>query len=333
VPTRVATSFVADVSGTAGRATLAWQAPERFAYRPRSGVEAQAEVSVGGTRYLGLFPPPERGFSEVARRTHPARPDGFSFVSARFAAPVDVILGRARSGSLQLASATVAGRRAYTARISLPPNDCAALPRGTLRVWLDRATLLPLRLRSRGGRRRDTVSLRYRSINADLPRSAFRRPALGPRPARRDDGFVRTSPATADRAVSYAAELPATLPSGFRRAVTGWAPRSRQTGAEGSNPRYRELFAAVYRRGWERIDVTQRLAGRRGWLTDPFGFECGVVRTERVSVGGVAATFGEGPEIVPHLYWRDGRVLHTVSGPFSKDTLVEIAASLAPVGG
>jgi len=51
----------------------------------------------------------------------------------------------------------------------------------------------------------------------------------------------------------------------------------------------------------------------------------------QIRFGGVRATFGEGPEVVPHLYWRDGRVLHTVSGPFAKETLVEVAASLRAV--
>ena len=46
---------------------------------------------------------------------------------------------------------------------------------------------------------------------------------------------------------------------------------------------------------------------------------------------GVPATFGIGPEIPPHLFWRDGAVLNTVSGPFPAATLVEIAESLTPI--
>ena len=38
-------------------------------------------------------------------------------------------------------------------------------------------------------------------------------------------------------------------------------------------------------------------------------------------------------EIVPHLYWRSGRVLYTVSGPFPAATLTAVARSLQPVGG
>jgi hypothetical protein len=132
---------------------------------------------------------------------------------------------------------------------------------------------------------------------------------------------------------AYSAALPTALPTGFTLSVSGWAPRSARTGPEASNPRYSSLFAAVYRRGRERVDVTQRLAGTKGWLGDPFGFECGAETTSTVDVNGAKATFGQGVEIIPHLYWRSGGVLYTVSGPFPAATLAAIARSLKPVGG
>ena len=329
----VVRSFVADVTGTAGRATLAWQAPERLAYRPARGVAGQPVVTVGGLTMLGLFPQPERGQSELVRRGYAARPDAYSYVGARFGEPVDVAVARARSGALRLAAGRYGRRPAWRTRVALPPNDCAGLPRGAASFWLDRATLLPLEIRWQRGRRlNERVSVRYRALNRRVPRAYFRRPALGRRPLRRDQAFVRTSPSAADRRVSYDAELPASLPRGFSLAVAGWAPRSGRTGPETSNPRYAQLFAAVYRRGWERIDVTQRLAGGRGWLSNPFGFECGIVREQQVDVGAVRATYGEGPEIVPHLYWREGNVLHTISGPLPRAELVAIAESLERVG-
>jgi hypothetical protein len=329
-PALVVRSFVAYVRGSAGPATFTWRSPEWVAYRPAPGVEGQPFVQAGGLTAFGLFPPPERGRGDVVRRSFAARPDAYSFAYARYGEPVDVVLGRARSGVLKLQATRQGGRPAWRARVALPPNTCAALPRGTATAWLDRATLLPLRLDwVRGTRIRDSVTLRYRSLNRPLPPSAFRLPALGPNPVRRDQGFRRTSARAADARVSYAAQLPAAVPAGFRLTTTGWAPRSGITGPEGSNPRHRELFAAVYRRGWERIDVTQRRGA--AFPNDPFGFECGVLRTQRVMIDGVQATYGEGPEIVPHLYWRAGGIVHTVSGPFPRATLVAIAESLGPV--
>jgi hypothetical protein len=57
------------------------------------------------------------------------------------------------------------------------------------------------------------------------------------------------------------------------------------------------------------------------------------VRSERASVNGVPATYGIGETIVSHLYWREGNLLLTVSGPFPKADLVRIAESLSPVTG
>jgi hypothetical protein len=121
------------------------------------------------------------------------------------------------------------------------------------------------------------------------------------------------------------------LPQGFDLAIAGWAPRSGITGPEGSIGRYPWLFAATYRRGQERIDVTQR-ASRRDWPDDPFGGECQPLRTEAVQIGSLTGTFGIGQNTVPHVYWRDGSLLYTVSGPYPRDDLVAIAASLRPLG-
>lgn len=43
------------------------------------------------------------------------------------------------------------------------------------------------------------------------------------------------------------------------------------------------------------------------------------------------ARYGIGPEIAPHLFWRRGRLLFTVSGPFPKRDLIAIADSLRPI--
>jgi hypothetical protein len=75
----------------------------------------------------------------------------------------------------------------------------------------------------------------------------------------------------------------------------------------------------------------RRAAGRRDWPADPFGRECRPLTQRSVTVRGVPATFGIGPETRPHLFWREGGVLLTLSGPFPAETLVAVADSLAPV--
>jgi hypothetical protein len=317
-PSPVPTSFAAAVDG----ASLVWKSPEQTSYRGAG----QPYVQRQGVDFLGAA----AGLpARVVRNTYAARPDRFSELWSRLQDPVDIVLARARGQTLKLTATSVAGRPALRASIALPPNECAGYAPGTETVWLARGTLLPLQIKGRGA----MTSISYRAVNTPIPPALFAPPALGARPQRLNQGFIRTTPARADAKVSFAAQLPTDLPTGFRLAVSGWAPRSARTGPEASNPRYAQLFAAVYRRGWEHIDVTQRLAGKTGWINDPFAFECGSEQASNVDVDGAKATYASGAEIVPHLYWRSGRLLYTVSGPFPAATLAAVARSLEPVGG
>jgi hypothetical protein len=325
-PSVVAKSFAAALSDPFGGGSLYWRTPEWATFRPAPKGGATPFVQRRSVQYFG---PPA---GSVVRNAYAALPDAFSELSARTQYPATILLGRARGGAAKLTATKVNGRAALQGTIALAANECAGLKRGTETVALDRSTLLPLRMTQRRATTQ-TTSIEYRAINTPIPQAIFSPPAVGLRPTRRNQGFVRTTPAKADRHVAYAAALPTRLPSGFTLSVSGWAPRSARTGPEASNPRYAGLFAAVYRRGWERIDVTERLAGAKGWLGDPFGFECGNEATSTVDVNGAKATFGQGGEIIPHLFWRAGKVLSTVSGPFPAATLAAIARSLKPVGG
>jgi hypothetical protein len=328
-PAVVVDSFRAVVRSGEGIDAVAWQAPERLAARPVRGSSQFGRFVEREGWTIARFGPGSP--ASVLRGTFPAAPDGGSRLE-ELRRGVDFVLAEARAGKRILVPARLGARPALRARVFLRANACAALPSGRLELWLDRRTLLPLRRDEvrRGVVRR--VDIAYAQLNRRLPASTWMPPPIGESPHRADSGFVRTTPGAAARRLPYRPLLPTRLPAGFALAVSGWAPRSGITGAEGSNPRYRALFAAVYRRGAEHVDVTQRLAGLRGWLGDPFGQECGFQVEERATVNGVTAVYGAGPGIVPHLYWRQGRLLLTVSGPFPKRELVAIARSLAPLG-
>jgi hypothetical protein len=328
-PKLVVTSFRAEVRTSQGKEQLAWQAPERFAAKPDTGQPFFGRLSITDGTFVYRFSPEAR--ASVLNRTFAARPDGF-FELDRLRGSSEFVLGKARGGTPVFRTVKLSRRPTFRAEVFLRANDCAALPSGREELWLDQETLLPVRsLERRGNAIVRRVRLTYTDINRPLPAAAFAPPPLGKRPYRRDDGFRRTSPEVAARHVSYRAALPKRLPPGFALAVSGWAPRSGITGAEGSNPRYKSLFAAVYRRGFERIDVTQRLAGQHGWLNDPFGAECVFEFRERVTIGAAKGWYGAGPRTTPHLYWQSGRVLFTISGPYPKNDLLAIARSLAPV--
>ena len=327
-PAIVVSSFRATVRTDAGVERLVWQAPDRLAVRTLRGQGfVGALVERAGMTYLGSL-----GGSPgtVTRRAFAARPDSYSTTELLRGA-TDFVLAKARGGERVLRAVTLAGRPAWRARVLRHGNDCAGLPRGSEELWLDRRTLLPLRIVERRARQRArTIAMTYSAINATLAASEFAPPRLGRRPYRADAGFRRTSVAAAAVALPYRPRLPAVLPAGFARTVTGWARRSGRTGPEASNPRFPWLFAAVYRRGVERIDITQRLGSGRDWPSDPFGAECVFQYEQRTAVRGRPARYAYGPETTPHLYWREGRVLLTVSGPFPRRELVRIAASLAP---
>lgn len=328
-PTADTTRFVLRVVDARGPVTAVSQdGADRFTMLPlalRSPFDRV--VRVRGTETARFA-----GGSGRTVRGHPAAPDGFGGLDL-LDVPLDSVVGRARAGTLALRPVTVGGRAALRTTFPVPANDCAALRRGTATVDLDRATLLPLRyVTRRAGAPTQTLRLEVRRTGAALPARLFR-----PLPRRAgetvfDPGFRRVSPAAAAARLPYAPLLPATVPAGFALAVSGWAPRSAITGPEGSIPARPSLFQAVYARGWERLELTmRRAAAGRDWPEDPFGVECGRVDARPVTVRGVQGTFGVGPLIRPHLLWREGGVLLTLSGPFPAETLVQVADSLAPV--
>ena len=329
VPPRPVGAFRAEVREGNRVELVGFRLPESWAQRRLFGAAFVGDVvEHGGTTTYG-----GQGESSgiIERRTFPARPDASSF-SERLAVPAEYVLAQARAGTRALFPAREGGRSAWRTTVALHANECAGLRAGTAELWLDRATLLPLRVVERRGRQVFPTRIVYRSLGS-AGKERFLPPLVGRRPVRQDRRFRRVSALAAGAALPYTPRLPTTFPTGFTLAVTGWAPRSARTGPEASNPVYRALFAAVYRRGLERIDVTQRVAAGRGWLSDPFGAECAFVRSERAAVNGVPATYGIGETIVPHLYWRNGNLLLTVSGPFPKADLVRIAESLSPVTG
>ena len=305
---------------------FSWEEPESLAIRRGARLSRRPFiVERDGVTYDAPGLP-----GEVVRRNFAARPDAHSFLE-ELTPFSDFVLARSRAGKRRLVAGRTAGETSWTTSFRLPANDCAARPAARITLSLSRATLLPLRVRERAGGDVNTSRWTYSAVNADLAADEFETPRLGARPFRVDRRFRRTEPASAASHLSYPPKLPTRLPPGFRLAVAGWAPRSARTGAEGSVPSRRELFAAVFRRGFERIDVTQRLAGGRGWESDPFALECGREYAERARIRRARGWYGIGPEIPPHLYWRRGRVLYTVSGPFPKGDLLASARSLASV--
>lgn len=319
--------FQARVTAAEGSSLLRWAGPERFAAIPRgAGPPLERIVRAGGLETSSFG-----GGGSVVRRSFAASPDAYTVLDI-IDPSVGSFVARVRAGAIAATAGRIGARATIRGSIRLAPNDCAGLRGGVKTLELDAATLIPLRIVTRrSGARTQTLVLRGLRVNPALPAAAFA--PLRPRGSvfRDDQGFRRVGAAAAARQLPYAPELPAVVPSGFTLATAGWAPRSAITGPEGSIPARPSLFAAVYARGVERIEVTQRRAIGGDWPEDPFGGECRPLSATAVTVGGLPATYAFGAETGPHLFWRDGAVLHTVRGPFPAGDLVAVAESLTPV--
>lgn len=337
-PSATVSAFTATIIGTQSsegfRVDLAYRGPERYRSFTRNGQARGVTLNLEnrGLHQSGAGTRHRLSYALRTMGAIPAEPDGYSSMEYEVLNGVPSALARHRGGTTLLVDDVLNGVPTLRAETPIAANDCAALAAGTVTIWLDAQTLLPLRYRAVQGASLYDYTLRYTNLN--------KRPVLGtfaPLRARNsttlNQRFRRVSVASAAAHLPYAPMLPGYLPAGFTRVATGWAPRSAVVGPEGSLPAAPNLFAAVYKRGVERLDFTQRSstrALRRDWLkSDPFAGECADVTMEDAIVSGHAARFGVGPTTVPHLFWINGRVLHTLSGPYPKAELVMIAESLA----
>ncbi len=276
-----------------------------------------------------------RGLGGLVTRNFPrVEPDGYPLAPDQWTETIAHILGRARSGEPVLVVDTLGTVPAFKTTLSAVANECAGFPPSTITVWLSQQYLLPLRAERRaqvGGALLDSSEYRYTKINGTFPASLFAPPRVaGPGMAIQNHRFTRMSARAAAGPLPYVPREPGVMITGFRQVVSGWAPRGELTGPEASIPRLPWLYAASWRRGQEHIDFTMRVS-KRDWLADPFGHECQEVSQEPVTIGTGTGFFGTGPSSTPHLYWRDGSLLYTLSGPLPKEQLLQVAASLRKV--
>lgn len=293
--------------------------------------DADVVVRRGDTEYVKGG----RGLGGLVTRNFPrVEPDGYTVAPDEWFETVDHLLGRARGGEPVLVVDALGTVPALKATLPAVANECAGRPPSTITIWLSQQYLLPLRVERRaqtGGALLDSTEYRYTKINGTFPPSLFTPPRVaGPGMAIQNHRFTRTSARAAAGPLPYVPREPGVMTAGFRQVISGWAPRGELTGPEASIPRLPWLYAASWRRGQDNIDFTMRLS-KQDWPSDPFGHECQEVSREPVTIGSGAGFFGTGPSSTPHLYWRDGAILYTLSGPLPKEQLLQIAGSLRKV--
>jgi hypothetical protein len=321
-------SFMVSETGAAvgGRATET-RGP-RSAYDAEAGVEraVTTSASLGG---LGRFYVERRGLA-------PGPPDETAeplVVDHQLAAAVQALLA---ADDPRIEAVTFRGRPAWEATFtrSLEPVIEAT---ERIEVTVDQETGLPVHVRrttdpSRWGA--SVLRITGLRVNRPLPAGALE-PAFPPgaEVSRSDAGFRRMGLDRLEEIAGYRPLVAADLPDGFELAQVAVASRAAPTGG-GRNPRSRAVVSLAYRRGFEQVTVTTRLAGAdpASWR-DPFAIP-GVPETRErleLAAGALAGAQGEvavGPFSMPHL-WAvgDGLVL-TVAGDLAREDLVRVAESM-----
>lgn len=334
-PSSGASSFTATVSTWSQTPTtvdnVSWRAPEDYLSIATKKADRTDIVSSEGSTLYTSYPGKDTygTVNEFA-----AHPDSYSDMDTTAMIATASVLGRARAGGLKLKQVTLGGVAAYRTTYRLSSVDCAGVPAGVATIWIDRATLLPLRLDERRGRKHRLSFrqiYRYTALNPVLADSLFTVPAVKKPESL---GFHRAQLADIPAHLGYNPQVPSYLPTGFALAVSGWAAKGSVVGPEAYIPASKGLFQAVYRRGGEKIDLTIRRASKpatAGWRqSDPFGGECESIRTATAHIGSVTGTFGVSELNPPHLWWKRGSLLYTLQGPFPQAELEKIAESLTP---
>lgn len=228
------------------------------------------------------------------------------------------------------------GRAAWALDVDAVPN--AIVPEHTadrFEITVDRATGMPVRVveRKAGALLRE---LRIEQLAVDEPvgPDTFRLelPA-GVLTYRDDDGFRRVQRGDIRTSVGYTPLVPAWVPEGYGLAEVAVAERGGPTGTEGGNPPSRMVTSLSYRRGFDQLVVTTRLAGADDW-SDPLATGEGYVddpeklTIRRGALRGASAELVVVPRGIPHVWALGDDLVVTVAGALSRDELVRVAESL-----
>lgn len=305
-------------------------------YDAASGVvrSAQRSASLGGGP---LFHAESRGVA-------PGPPDAAlpsSYLFAELGAFVRALLA---AEDPRLREVTYAGRPAWRLDVDAVPSAIVPDFSGDrFAVVVDRDTGIPVRVVERKG---DVVLRELRveelAVDADLGPDAFRLafPADA-EVARIEDGFRRVPLEDVPAAVRYAPLVPSFVPDGFERTEVAVAESGPTVSAAANPPSYR-VVSLSYRRGFDQLVVTTRLARVPGafearW-SDPFPSDDGyredperVVLTRGALEGSTAEVLVT-PRGVPHLWTEAEALVVTVAGSLSRDELVRVAESLERQG-
>lgn len=228
------------------------------------------------------------------------------------------------------------GRPAWRLEVAAVPN--AIVPQFTgdrFEIVVDRETGVPVRVVEwRGEAVLRDLRVEGLEVDRQLPRSTFRLAFQpGTEVSRMDDGFRRVTLDGAEAVTGYAPLVPSFVPEGYELAEVAVAERAGPTGREAGNPPSRMVVSLSYRRGFDQLVVTTRLAGDGTW-SDPLATGEGYVDdpeelvVERGALAGTGAELVVAPRGIPHVWTQAGGLVVTVAGALGRDDLVRVVESL-----
>jgi outer membrane lipoprotein-sorting protein len=240
--------------------------------------------------------------------------------------------------------ATYQGRPVWTLSTDVKVNLLVDSSGDHMEVTVDQETGFPLRVvETREGEFVQELHLEGLEIDPELAADAFHLEfPTGTQVTHTDHGFQRVDPAdlaaAATATVGYVPVLPAEVPDGFVLTEVAVAEMGEPSGKEGMNPPAPGVVSAMYRRGFDRLIVSTRLVGDDVSLwSDPLASGEGFIDTPEKVVLTAGAFAGSTAELVvdartvPHLWAMNDTLVVTVSGDLTRDELLAIAESLAPL--
>jgi hypothetical protein len=314
-------------------------------YHTKDGVredayDARRRVSVFYDHGPGYDP-----YAHRARRLAAGPPDSLGYTDSEFQRELGSVVRAlmAVDDDLPVEEIEVRGRRAW--RISTPVRQDRLAGEGWspdhLVIVVDQETGIPLRARwTVDGSLRHDLRMTNVDVNADVSRSELRvRIPAGTELTRSNQGFQRVPLDGVESVVGYAPLVPSWLPEGFELADVTVAEQGNPTGAEAMNPAAPGVVSMAYRRGFDAIFISTRVAVKptggaiwsdplatgEGFVDNPEGVEL-----ERGALSGVEANLLIVPLALPHLWALTEELVVTVAGDLSRDELIRVAESLEP---
>ncbi len=314
-------------------------------YHTKDGVQEDAYDSRRRTSTLHDYGPGYDPFAHRARRLAAGPPDSLGYSDSEFQRDLGSVVRAlmAVNDNLPVEEIEVRGRPAW--RLSAPVRQDRLAGEGGspdhLVVVIDQETGIPLRARwTVDGRLHEELRMTGVDVNGEVSRRDLRVPLPpGVRLTQSDQGFRRVPLEGVEPVVGYAPLVPSWLPEGFELTDVTVAEQGGPTGAEGMNPAAPGVVSMAFRRGFDSIFISTRVAveptGGAIW-SDPLATGEGFVdnpesiRLERGALSGVEANLLIVPLTIPHIWALTDELVVTVAGDLDREDLIRVAESLEP---